>query len=87
MSKTIYIDKKVTVWHRTYYNVEDDETLDQTLLEKIENGRIEQLDSEYLLDTVEEITVEENDGFAVTEIMEDSEIKWADGFLSINKLN
>lgn len=69
-----YIDEKVTIWRRTYYNVEGtEEEIKNKLVESVEGSSdIEIFDSEILYETEESISPEENNGMPTIEIFNDS---------------
>lgn len=71
-----YIDEKVTIWRRTYYNVEGtEEEIKNKLIDQFESKYptdIEIFDSEILYETEESITPEENNGMPTIEIFNDS---------------
>jgi len=77
--KNIYKDTKLTIWHRAYFEFEDD-TSNEVIINLIQNEEVGQWDSEYLLDTAEDLPVEENMGSATEEIYNDNnEIIFANG--------
>ena len=71
-----YIDEKVTIWRRTYYNVEGtEEEIKNKLIDQFESKYptdIEIFDSEILYETEESITPEENNGMPTIEIFNDN---------------
>lgn len=71
-----YIDEKVTIWRRTYYNVEGtEEEIKNKLIDQFESKYptdIEIFDSEILYETEESISPEENNGRPTIEIFNDS---------------
>lgn len=71
-----YIDEKVTIWRRTYYNVEGtEEEIKNKLIDQFESKYptdIEIFDSEILYETEESISPEENNGRPTIEIFNDN---------------
>ena len=71
-----YNDEKVTIWRRTYYNVEGtEEEIKNKLIDQFESKYptdIEIFDSEILYETEESISPEENNGRPTIEIFNDS---------------
>jgi hypothetical protein len=71
--KTIFVDKKVTIWEREKYEFPDQMT-EQEILEKIcrsdENDYF--IESNTLFETMEEITPEENNNFSTIEILDEN---------------
>jgi len=77
--KNVYKDTKLTIWHRTYFEFEDNIS-NEVIINSIQNEGAEHYDSEYLLDTTEDLPVDENMGFATEEIYNDNnEIIFANG--------
>lgn len=83
-----YIDEKVTIWRRTYYNVEGtEEEIKNKLVESVEGSSdLEIFDSEILYETEESMTLENNNGNPTIEIFnETGETIWTNDFKNLLK--
>ena len=83
-----YIDEKVTIWRRTYYNVEGtEEEIKNKLVESVEGSSdLEIFDSEILYETEESMTLECNNGNPTIEIFnETGETIWTNDFKNLLK--
>jgi hypothetical protein len=85
----MYLDRKVTTWMRTDFEVEA-ETIEEAkklAIEKFKNGDLDELPWDEVDETKEEMLPEENGGFSTAELYyADDEAKGNDEFYS-NKTN
>jgi hypothetical protein len=79
-----YIDVKVTVWNRFYFNEQTDmkkiaDLVQENGMDEVINDELGFNSSEILFDTMEDMTPEENDGNSTIEIYAGDNPTWNNG--------